>query len=121
VVRLYLDEDVDPLIARPLRGRGYDIVSAREVGMAGFSISDEAQLVYAAAEGRAILTFNTKHFVPLHEAWWEAGRSHAGIIVSRRFDRDEVGELIRLVERLLEKATEDDLANRLRFLGEFDV
>jgi len=39
-VKLYLDEDVDPLLARVLRDRGFDCVSTRDAKNLGSS--DEA-------------------------------------------------------------------------------
>jgi hypothetical protein len=39
-------------------------------------------LAFAAIQGRAILTYNTRHFVPLVKLWYEAGREHAGVILS---------------------------------------
>ena len=83
--------------------------------------SDGAQLIYAASQSRTILTFNTKDFVPLHEQWITSGQTHAGIIVSRRTNRSQIGVLIRLVENVLLLATVDDLVSNLRYLSEFDV
>jgi len=119
VVALYLDEDEDPLVARRHRASGYDIVSAHDAGMLG--ASDEEQLAYAARERRALVTFNIKDFAPLHARWLRDGRWNAGIIVSRQYKRAEIGELLRLLENVLQLATDDDLKNRLCYLSEFDV
>lgn len=81
-VRLYLDEDVLPGLARLLGVQGYDVVSAHEVG--ALRLSDEEQLLRASAEGRAILTFNYTDFLQLGREWFRAGRAHSGIIVSYR-------------------------------------
>jgi hypothetical protein len=50
-------------------------------------ISDEAQLTYAAEKGMALLTYNIQHFIPLAQAWYLAGREHAGIILSEQFSQ----------------------------------
>lgn len=51
-VKLYLDEDVDPLLARALRDRGFDGISTRDTKNIG--AADEAQLAFAARQRRAI-------------------------------------------------------------------
>jgi predicted nuclease of predicted toxin-antitoxin system len=119
VVSLYLDAHVDALAARRLRRRGYDIIAAHEVGMA--DASDAEHLAYAAAHGRALVTYNVRDFAPLYHEWWQQRRHHAGIIVSREYQRPEIGELLRLLEQVFLLATEEDLADRLRYLSEFDV
>ena len=53
-LRFYLDENMDPEIAEQLRRRGIDALAARDVGL--LNVSDDAQLRYAAAHGRAICT-----------------------------------------------------------------
>jgi len=117
--RLYLDADVDVLLARLLRDEGYDAITAVEANLR--TANDEEQLLYAAREGRVLLTYNIRHLAPLHNEWLAQGREHAGIVVSHQYRRQDIGDLVRVVRKLLEVATEDDLRTRLRFLSEFDV
>ena len=113
-VRLYLDADVDVKLATSLRRAGYDCVSARKVGSA--TLDDEAQLAFAAREGRVLLTHNIQHFVPIFERWWHAGLSHSGIVVSQQIP---LGELQRRVIRLLETVTASEMVDNIRNLAEF--
>ena len=76
-VKIYLDEDVRPLLAEVLRSRGYDVVSCVERGF--FGLSDKEQLNIAIKERRAILTHNIKDFVQLHK---KLEGAHFGIILS---------------------------------------
>jgi len=46
-INLYLDEDVDPLLARVLRERGYDCMSTQEAQNRG--ITDAEQLILQAS------------------------------------------------------------------------
>ena len=47
-VKIYLDEDVRPLLAEVLRSRGYDAVSCVERGF--FGLSDKEQLNIAMTQ-----------------------------------------------------------------------
>jgi hypothetical protein len=58
-----LDEDVHKRVSAALRLRGFDAISAHEVGRWGFN--DEEQLIHAAAEERALFTFNTSDYLSL--------------------------------------------------------
>lgn len=116
--RLYLDEDVLPELARVLRSAGLDVVSSHEQGNLG--LSDEEQLARATADGRALLTFNYRHFIALARDWWIAERSHAGVIVSyRQYRRRELRDLRRASVRLLETVDAEDLANAVYVLDAF--
>ena len=88
--RLLLDEHVWEGLAVALRELGFDAVHVYEVQRGGED--DEAQLEYAAQTGRAILTFNARHFETLAARWFFANKSHAGIIIS---DELPLGELMR--------------------------
>ncbi len=48
-IRLYLDEDVDPLLAQALRDRGVDCVSTQVANNQG--LSDPDQLAFATDQG----------------------------------------------------------------------
>ena len=116
-VALYTDEDVTTDLAPALRWRGYRAESASEAG--NLTISDDAQLRYAAAQGMAILTYNAQDFIPLARAWYVAGRGHSGIILSEQFSRRQFGELLRRILRLLNNLTADEMSNQIVFLQRF--
>jgi predicted nuclease of predicted toxin-antitoxin system len=77
VARLLADENFPLSVVEALRRLGHDILTIAEAGKAGRSLTDEAVLSLAAADDRAVVTLNRRHFVRLHAA----GRAHAGIIV----------------------------------------
>ena len=110
-VRLFLDEDVHFVLADALRKRGYD---ARHTGEeARLGSSDKDQLEFAAGEDRCLMTFNVGHFVQLHNAWVQSGRHHAGIVVSKQLP---VGESLRRLLALLQRASAASMRSQLRFL-----
>ncbi len=113
-MRLYIDADISPKLAAALRARGYDAVSAHEVGQA--KSSDEEQMTFAVAQGRALLTCNTKDFTPIFEEYWFAGRDHSGVIVSEQLT---FGEMLRRVMALLDAVTADGMRNNWKNLAEF--
>lgn len=55
--KLYLDEDVRPLLAEILSARGYDVVSAAQKRKHG--LSDRQQLELAVREERTFATHKT--------------------------------------------------------------
>lgn len=113
-VSVYLDADVDPELARQARQRGFDVVSAYEAGNG--RLLDEDQLAYAAAQNKVILTHNARDFAPLFDEWWQAGRHHAGIMVSEQLP---VGVLLKRLLQMLNTAAADALTNTYRNLAEF--
>jgi predicted nuclease of predicted toxin-antitoxin system len=60
---LYLDEDVNVLVADLLRARGFDIVSARDAGQ--LHATDAEQLAYAVNQARTLVTHNRTDFEEL--------------------------------------------------------
>jgi hypothetical protein len=95
VARLFADENFPFPVVQALRHLGHDVVTLAEVGKAGQAITDKAILELAAADQRAVVTLNRKHFVPLHEA----DPSHAGIIVCS-LDLDFEGQAARVHEAI---------------------
>ena len=82
MVALYVDEDFSYPVVQRLRQLGHDILTASEAGKAGQSVVDTAVVAFATEAGRAVLTFNRRHFIRLHSEV----PSHAGIIVCTRDD-----------------------------------
>jgi hypothetical protein len=105
MARLYADEDFSYPAVEELRRLGHDVLTAQEAGEGGQGRTDPEVLAIASAEGRAVVTFNRRHFVRLHH---QSG-SHFGIIVCSR-DADHLalaGRIARVI------ATDPNLANRL--------
>jgi hypothetical protein len=84
------------------------------VGRWGFS--DEEQLSHAAAEGRALFTFNASDYLLLHLNRLECGQEHAGIILS---DQLTIGETIRRLLNLLNQVAADEIRNEILWLQAF--
>ena len=77
MARLFADENFPIPVVEALRRIGHDVVTMSDIGRAGQSLTDNAVLLLATADDRAVVTLNRRHFVRLHAA---DGR-HAGIIV----------------------------------------
>ena len=77
---LYADENFDHPVVTQLQSMGHDVLTAQQAGQAKQGIADPQVLAFAVARGRAVLTFNRRHFVRLHQHAIVSG-SHAGIIV----------------------------------------
>jgi len=113
-IRLLLDEHIWFGLTEALTQHGHDVVHILNTEQRG--IDDERLLARATSEDRAVLTYNARHFVALVRRWYEAGRDHAGVILSISLPP---GELLKQVERLLETLSADDLRNTVRWLQEF--
>lgn len=112
--RLYLDQDVDVLLAVRLKGHGCDVVTTRDA--ANLNLSNAAQLEYATSTGRSFLTHNRRHFRRLHRDWLNQGKHHCGIIVSTHLSLDE---LERRVLKLVQSVSPEQAADHLFSLADF--
>ena len=111
---VYLDADVHPIVARILRGRGFDALSANEAGHR--QASDREQLDFAVARRRALITFNVADFVREARGYAVEGHDHYGIVVS---DQLEIGELVRRMTKVLGTYSASDMINRFVWLQSF--
>jgi predicted nuclease of predicted toxin-antitoxin system len=113
-IKLLLDEHIWEGLTKTLVQQGYDVVHIVNTEHRG--IDDETLLALAAAEDRAVLTFNVRDFAPLVRLWYESGREHAGVIFSVQLPQ---GELLRQIQNLLIVLSAEDLKNTARWLQEF--
>jgi hypothetical protein len=81
---LYLDEDVSIELGALLHQLDCDVLTTRDAGRANQKLSDEDQLAFASANGRAIFTHDYVDYEIISKSWSESGRDHFGIIVSER-------------------------------------
>jgi len=113
-IRLLLDEHVWEGLTEALIQQGYDVVHVTHTEQCG--MDDDVLLAWAADQGRAVLTYNVRHFVPLVAQWYATHREHAGVILSLQLPS---GELLKQVKRLLAALSADELKNTVRWLQEF--
>lgn len=115
--RLYFDRHIMTRLAVDLRGRGFDVLRTEESG--NDTASDEEQLSFAAAQSRAILTYNIRDFAPLHEQWQAAGQAHSGIIVSQQLGSREYGILLQRMLQFLNTFTAEEMVSNFVHLEQF--
>ncbi len=113
-IKLYLDEDVDLLLAKVIRDRGYDILSTHEAKM--HEADDYSQIDFAAPQGRAILTHNIRDFHRIAKEYVKNNKLHSGIILSSQLP---FKELLRRTLRMLNKRNAEDISNHIVWLSDF--
>jgi hypothetical protein len=115
MLQLYFDEDaMDDALARALRVRGVDVLTAFEAGM--IERPDEEHLDYATSQSRVLYTFNVADFCRIHAECQSSSRPHAGIVLGRQ-KRYSVGEQMRRLLKLIAARSPEQMANHLEFLS----
>jgi hypothetical protein len=95
MARLYADENFPQPAVERLRELGHDVLTVQDAGKAQHKLPDEAVLVDACADGRAVVTHNRKDFRPLHTTIPD----HEGIIACSE-DLDFIGLANRIHEAI---------------------
>ena len=108
---LYLDENVDVLVAAMLRARGFDVATTHERHNIG--ASDPNQLLFAIAEARCLVTHNRNDFVLLHTQYVNNNQAHMGILVAAM---RRPGEIADRIAHLLDTYTADEIAGQLFYV-----
>jgi len=110
-IELYLDEDVDVLVADLVRARGFQATTTQDAGQVGKN--DAEQLVYAVSQQRTLLTHNRADFEALAQQYLTAGQTHYGIIIAVRRPPYEIARWLLTV---LNHVTADEMQDQLRYI-----
>jgi hypothetical protein len=94
-IELYVDEDVDVLIAQLLRVRGFIVVTTQGAGQ--LRNSEAEQLAYAVSQHKTLLTHNRVDFEALTQTYVAAGQPHDGIILAVRRPPREIARRLRRI------------------------
>ncbi len=91
-IQLYLDEDVDILIAELICSQGFQAFTTNEVRHKGEK--DPQQLEYAISRKCAIVTHNRIDFEKLAQDYFVINQTHYGIIIAVQRQPHEIAELL---------------------------
>ncbi|MBI4547325.1 MAG: DUF5615 family PIN-like protein [Ignavibacteriae bacterium] len=92
MVKLYLDENINILLASLLRSRNLTVTTALESNMLGKS--DKDQLDYGIQIKAVLVTHNRADFENLFQEYIERGKSFPGIIILIRRDVYRMAQLL---------------------------
>ncbi|NJL57103.1 DUF5615 family PIN-like protein [bacterium] len=107
-IRLYLDENLPPVIAVQLRLRGIDAVSVRDLGTLGQS--DAFHLAQARELNRVIVTSDVDFLQMV-----AAGVEHPGVIFGDQ-QSFSIGDWVKGLELICFVYTPDDMQNHVEYL-----
>ena len=108
---LYLDEDVNVLIAELLRARGFDALTARDANR--LQAKDSEQFAYAVSQKRTIVTHNRVGFEELVRRYFDSGQMHYGVIFAVRRSPQEITQRLLAI---LNQVTADEMQNQVRYI-----
>jgi Domain of unknown function (DUF5615) len=115
VIRIYIDEDsMSRAFVLALRSRNIDVLTALEARM--IEREDRAHLMFAAAQGRVLYTFNVRDFYALHTQLVAEGGSHSGLILARQ-QQFSIGEQARRLLKLIATRSAEEMESRVEFLS----
>lgn len=110
-IELYLDEDVDVLIADLIRARGFAVTTTVEAGQ--LHNDDDAQLAYAVAHDQTFVTHNRTDFEDRAQAYFVAGQIHPGIIITVRRSPYEIAQRLLVI---LNNVAADEIRDQVRYI-----
>ncbi|OCQ95648.1 hypothetical protein BCD67_10545 [Oscillatoriales cyanobacterium USR001] len=116
-IRWYIDEDSsDTGLVRSLQNQAIDVVTVQSANRRGYL--DEAQLIWAAEQGRVLYSSNIKDFYRLHTNFLVEGQLHAGMMLVQQ-QRYSVGAIARGILRLMDAKSAEDMQNQVEFLSDW--
>lgn len=119
-VKLLLDEMLDPEIGIQLRRRRWDVKSIQGEHQDLIGLADAVVLERATQLGRALVTDNVRHFLPLHRTYLAGQKTHAGLVLAhpRGYPRSKrtIGIWVRGIEKVLQRLASGSTENLCEWL-----
>jgi uncharacterized protein with PIN domain len=114
-MRFYLDQCLSQVVAVIARGMGVDVISSHEVDRDG--TDDDVQLLYAAEQGRCIVTRNYADYERWTHEFQEQGLPHRGVLlVPSSLPNDQFYPLARAIARYAREHPDDMPAYMIDYL-----
>ena len=110
-IRLFLDEDVDVLLAELLRSRGFYAETTQDAQRKG--ATDRSQIEYCTRQNLTLFTHNRVDFENLATELFERGIAHPGLIIAHR--KPVHAMLPRLLD-ILNDVSSDEISNQIRYI-----
>lgn len=110
-IEIYLDEDVNVLIANLIRSRGFTVKTTQESGNLGKT--DVEQFEFAKSRKFVLLTHNRVDFEAIAEEHFESNKTHYGLIIAARHPPQEI---VRRLLKILNIFTADEMINQIRYI-----
>ncbi len=111
---------LDPEIGVQLRRRRWDVESIQAEYHDLIGLDDRVVLERATQLGRALVTDNVRHFLPLHHSYLAEQRTHAGLILAhpRAYPRSKktIGLWVRGLEQVLQRLASGSTENVCEWL-----
>ena len=110
-IELYLDEDVNVLVADLIRARGFSVTTVRDEEQ--LQKSDSEQLVYCIQKQKTLVTHNRADFEKLVQEYFNLNQTHYGVIIAVRHSPQEIA---RRLLKILNNVTADEMLNQVRYI-----
>jgi uncharacterized protein DUF5615 len=113
-VQYYFDEHLRSAVLTYLRAHGIDVLTAYEAGRANQHIDDAAQLAFAMAIDR-VLVSSDNHFLNPHEVPQLLTGQHAGIVRLKYDATTNIGDHARYLRYIAETETMETMFGQIRY------
>jgi len=107
-IRLYLDENVQIVVATQLRRKGIEVVTVRDLGLLGDK--DENHLRRATEMGYVLCTHDDDYLILAAN-----GMEHAGIVFGIQ-ETHTIGDWVKGLELIHGVYTDDEMLNHIEYL-----
>ena len=110
-IEIYLDEDVNVLIASLIRSRGFVVKTTQEGGNLGKT--DAEQFEFTKSRKFVLLTHNRVDFEKIAQEHFESNKTHYGLIIAARHPPQEI---VQRLLKVLNTFTADEMKNQIIYI-----